>query len=47
MIDLEINRQAAMIGYTNDFLLMGVLTVAVMPLLLLMKRPEGVGARRP
>ena len=36
--DMEINRQAAMIGYLNDFRAMTICTVIVMPLLFLMRR---------
>ncbi|WP_422000988.1 DHA2 family efflux MFS transporter permease subunit [Reyranella sp.] len=36
--DAEINRQAAMIGYLNDFRVMTVCTLAVIPLLFLMRR---------
>jgi len=36
--DLEINRQAAMIGYLNDFRVMTLCTVIVIPLLLFMRK---------
>ncbi len=36
--DAEINRQAAMIGYLNDFRAMTLCTVAVIPLLLFMRK---------
>lgn len=39
MIDGEVNRQAAMIAYVNDFYLMMWMTLAVVPFTLLMKRP--------
>jgi len=35
--DLELNRQAAMIGYLNDFRVMTLCTVIVIPLLLFMR----------
>ena len=38
MIDGEVNRQAAMIAYIDDFYLMAWLSFAAMPLLLLMRR---------
>ena len=38
MLDLEINRQAAMIAYINDFWLMMWLAVAAVPLALLLRR---------
>jgi len=44
MLDNEINRQALMIAYIDDFWLMMILTLATAPLLLLLKRgrkPEG------
>ena len=37
MVDLEINRQAAMIAYLNDFQLMIWLLIAFMPLIFLLK----------
>ena len=44
MIDLEVNRQAAMIAYLNDFYLIMWMTLLVAPLAFLMKRttmPQG------
>jgi DHA2 family multidrug resistance protein len=38
-IDAQVNAQAAMISYLNDFRLMMVMTLAVMPLLLLLRPP--------
>jgi DHA2 family multidrug resistance protein len=38
-LDAELTRQAAMIGYINDFWLLMVLTLAVMPLILFLDRP--------
>ncbi|MBI1275166.1 DHA2 family efflux MFS transporter permease subunit [bacterium] len=43
MLDGMITKQAAMIAYLNDFKLMMVITIAVIPLLLLLRRP----ARKP
>ncbi len=40
VVDGEVNRQAAMIAYTNDFYLMMWMTLAVVPLTLLMKKPN-------
>ena len=40
MLDGEINRQAAMIGYINDFYLMMWMTLAVIPLTFVMRRPQ-------
>ncbi len=37
--DAEINRQAAMIGYLNDFRAMTICTLVVIPLLFLMRKP--------
>ena len=39
-LDAEINRQAAMIGYLNDFRLMMVITLVALPLLLLLRTPK-------
>jgi DHA2 family multidrug resistance protein len=44
MMDAEINRQALMIAYIDDFKLMMILTLCVVPLLLLLKKgriPQG------
>ena len=40
VIDSEINRQAAMIAYVNDFYLMMWMTAAVIPLTFIMRRPD-------
>ena len=40
MIDLEINRQAAMIAYIDDFYLMMWLALAAIPLVLLMRKAK-------
>jgi DHA2 family multidrug resistance protein len=40
MADAEINRQAAMIGYINDFWLVGWLCLASLPLVLLIRKPK-------
>ncbi|MFA7596664.1 MAG: DHA2 family efflux MFS transporter permease subunit [Novosphingobium sp.] len=37
--DAEVNRQAAMIGYVNDFWLMGWLCLASIPLVMLIRKP--------
>ncbi len=42
-IDAEINRQAAMIAYIDDFHLMMIVTLCAMPLLLLLRRPRSSG----
>jgi DHA2 family multidrug resistance protein len=41
MLDAEINRQAAMIAYIDDYWLMMWITLASMPLVLLLRRPRG------
>jgi MFS transporter, DHA2 family, multidrug resistance protein len=38
MMDAEINRQALMIAYIDDFYLMMIVTLAAIPLLLLLKK---------
>lgn len=38
--DAEINRQAAMIGYINDFWMVGWLCLASLPLVLLIRKPK-------
>ena len=40
MIDGQVNQQAAMIAYLNDFKLMMFLTAAAIPLVLILKRPK-------
>jgi MFS transporter, DHA2 family, multidrug resistance protein len=39
-LNAEINRQAAMIGYVDDFELMMVITLAAIPLLLILRAPK-------
>jgi len=39
MADALVNQQAAMIAYLDDFKLMMILTLAALPLVLLLKRP--------
>ncbi len=39
-LDAEVNRQAAMIAYVNDFYLMMWMTAAVIPLTFIMRRPD-------
>ena len=43
VMDGMVNKQAAMIGYLNDFLLMGLGCFVLIPLLMLMKRPKVAG----
>ena len=40
IIDLEINRQAAMVGYINDFWMMMWLTLCSVPLIVLMRKKQ-------
>ena len=49
MIDGEVNRQAAMIAYLDDFWLMTLVTACVVPLVILLRRPAprpGMGKPR-
>jgi DHA2 family multidrug resistance protein len=39
----EISRQASMVAYVDDFRLMFIITIACMPMLLLMRKPRPVG----
>ncbi|MEY2884069.1 MAG: hypothetical protein RL490_1793 [Pseudomonadota bacterium] len=43
MLDATVNKQAAMIGYIDVFRMMFWVTVAMMPLLLLLRRPKQSG----
>lgn len=45
MANAEINRQAMMIGYLNDFWAMALITAASVPLVLLLRRPKGPVAK--
>jgi len=45
MIDAEVNRQAAMIAYVNDFHLMMWLSLIAVPLTLLLRRPPPTAGR--
>jgi DHA2 family multidrug resistance protein len=40
MLDLEINRQAAMIAYIDDYYLMMIVTLATLPLVFLLRKPK-------
>ncbi|MBC9032060.1 DHA2 family efflux MFS transporter permease subunit [Sphingomonas sp. JC676] len=40
MVDAEVNRQAAMIAYLNDFWLMAIVTAVSVPLVLLLQKPK-------
>jgi MFS transporter, DHA2 family, multidrug resistance protein len=44
-LNAMITNQAAMIGYINDFYLMMVITLAVIPLLLILKKPVNPAAK--
>jgi DHA2 family multidrug resistance protein len=46
MLDSEVTRQALMIGYVDDFKLMMMLTLSVIPLLLLLRKPSGAAPRQ-
>lgn len=45
--DAAINRQAAMIGYLNDFWMVGWLCVAALPIVLLIRKPGNGAASAP
>jgi DHA2 family multidrug resistance protein len=47
MMDVEINRQALMIAYIDDFYVMMILSLCALPLLLLMKKGKAGGAAPP
>ena len=42
MVDAEINRQAAMIAYINDFQLMMIATIISLPLIFILRKPPKV-----
>ena len=46
-INMEVTRQALFIAYLDDFKLMMIVTFAVLPLLLLMRRGRQVGTGAP
>ena len=47
MLDLEVNRQAAMIAYLDDFKLMMILVVVMSPLVFLLKPAPPISGPRP
>lgn len=47
MLDAEVNRQAAMIAYLDDFKLMMILTIIALPLVLLLKRAKKAPSSTP
>ena len=40
MLDAEINRQALMIAYLDDFHLMMIISLLALPLILLLRKPR-------
>jgi MFS transporter, DHA2 family, multidrug resistance protein len=46
LLNLEVTRQASMIAYVDDFRLMMLLTLAAIPLLVLVRQPAGGGAAK-
>ena len=42
-LNSEVTRQASMVAYVDDFRLMFIITIACMPMLLLMRKPRPVG----
>ena len=47
LIDAEVNRQAAMIAYLDDFWMLAILVGCFVPLVLLMQSPKPGGAAPP
>jgi len=45
LLNAEVTRQAVFIAYLDDFKLMMIVTLAVLPLLLLMRRGQQSGER--
>jgi DHA2 family multidrug resistance protein len=43
-VNAEINRQAAMVAYIDDFWAMMLVNLAAIPLLLLLRRPQGMAS---
>lgn len=44
MVNAEINRQAAMVAYIDDFYAMMIINMVAIPLLLLLRRPQGMAS---
>jgi len=40
-INAEVSRQAAMIAYLDDFYLMAIISIVVIPMVLLLQKPKG------
>ena len=47
MVDAEVNRQALMIAYIDDFWLMMIVTLAAVPLLAMMRNPRRLSVEPP
>ncbi len=47
MLNAIITRQATMLGYINDYKLLMILTLAVIPLILIISKSKGNGAAKP
>jgi DHA2 family multidrug resistance protein len=43
LLNNEITRQGSMVAYVDDFRLMFLITIACMPMLLLMRKPRRAG----
>ena len=41
-LDAEINRQAAMVAYIDDFKLIMIIIIVALPMLLLLRRPRPI-----
>jgi DHA2 family multidrug resistance protein len=42
-LNAEVTRQASMVAYVDDFKLMFIITIACIPMLLLMRKPRRAG----
>jgi DHA2 family multidrug resistance protein len=47
ILNAEISRQAAMVAYIDDFYLMMIVTLASLPLVVLLRKPKGRGGGAP
>jgi len=47
MLNAEVTRQGALVGYLDDFAIMMVITLVAIPLLLLIRSPKRAAASGP
>jgi hypothetical protein len=47
LLNFDLTHQAGMIAYVNGFLLLGIMSVAILPLVFLLRLPGAAPSRHP